>query len=362
MTKLGVPLRGKVENVPISRLRLDTDNPRLADDGTGKSQEDLAVHLESSFDAFTVAESIAKFGYFNSEPLVAVPAPDGSTLTVVEGNRRLTALLGLAIPDLRRKFFDSDRWERLNPVAPLSTDTLIPVAIVATRDECLPMLGYRHISGILQWTPYAQARYINSLFAEGKPLEYITAQVGLPTARVASLNRDFAIVTQAKRMGIDTGGVENTFSLLQLAMSTANIRSHIGAPLGSQFVQGSEPIPTERQEAFQEVLEWIFGTLGPEPCPPVIQDSRQISKLGTVIAHDEGLRALRNGETLDAAKQRVEDQRVDPKERLLRRLTTAKNALAASGGDMPQFYDDQDVRSLIEEIADSLRSMQGPSA
>jgi hypothetical protein len=345
--------------VPIHRLRLDDANPRLSDWGVGKSQEDLAVHLEMGFDAFTVAESIAKFGYFKSEPLVAVPSGEDDTLIVVEGNRRLTAILGLACPGIRKAYFDGERWEVLKPVEPLTQESLIPVVVVASRDECRPLLGYRHISGILQWSPFAQARYIAGLFADGKTLEEVRAQVGLETRKVAALNRDFAIAMQAKRLGIDTGAMENTFSLLELAMSSPKLREHVGAPLGTQYVHGCNPIPPERQEELREVLGFIFGS---ENRPAVIQDSRQITKLGIVVASDEGLKALRAGETLDAAKQRVEDQQVDPKDRLIRRLNTAKLALAAAGSDMPSYYDDPDVRALVEEISESFRSIEGPSA
>jgi len=359
MTPLLDQPHSRIEYVPIRRLLLDDENPRLADAGLGKTQEDLAVFLEMGFDAFTVAESIAKFGYFDSEPLVAVPRSDNDQLVVVEGNRRLTAILGLAIPEIRRAYFDADRWERLRPVTPLTADSTIPVVLVASREECRPLLGYRHISGILQWTPFAQARYIAGLFAERKTLEEIRAQVGLDTAKVAGLHRDYAVSAQAKRLGVDTGAIENTFSLLQVAMGNTKLREHVGAPLGSQYLHGTNPIPPERLEALREVLGFVFGTDSREP---VIQDSRQISKLGMVVASDEGLRALRNGASLDAAKQLIEDQQIAPRDRLVKRLMAAKNALAAAGGDMPQFYDDPAVRTLVEEIGESLRSMEGPSA
>jgi len=359
MTPPAVLPNGRIEYVPIRRLRLDDENPRLAAAAVGKSQEDLAVHLEMGFDAFTVAESIAKFGYFDSEPLVVAPKPNSDLLVVVEGNRRLTALLGLAVAEVRTAFYDADRWERLTPVTALTTDSRIPVVVVASREECRPLLGYRHISGILQWTPFAQARYIAALFVEGMKLEDVRAQVGLETAKLLSLNRDFAIAMQAKRLGIDIGAIESTFSLLQVTMSNTKLREYVGAPLGSQYACGTDPIPDGQHEALKEVIGFVFGT---ETRPPVIQDSRQISKLGMVVATKEGLRALRKGESLDAAKQVIEDQQIDPRDRLVKRLTAAKNALALAGGDMPQFQEDPAVRRLVEEISESLRSLEGPSA
>ena len=62
--------------------------------------------MAAAYDAITIAESIARHGYFESEPLVAVPyeaaypgekrGERSGEYVVVEGNRRLTALRALA--------------------------------------------------------------------------------------------------------------------------------------------------------------------------------------------------------------------------------------------------------------------------
>ncbi len=158
---------GDHKNIAIRDLRLDSENPRLPAALQGASQEDLAVDLDLGFEAFTVAESIASHGFFASEPLIAIPSDaEAGAWIVVEGNRRLTALLGLANTAIRSQFSGSERWDGLAQRANLTLDTTIPVVVVDSRSTVVPIIGFRHISGILSWTPFAQARYVAKLVDE----------------------------------------------------------------------------------------------------------------------------------------------------------------------------------------------------
>ena len=97
-------------NKPVSLLHLDSQNPRLPEEAQGKSEEELLNVLYKEFFLDELADSMVENGYFDEEPLVAVPHklpsdlkdadPNskefrdfinrGSTeLIVVEGNRRL---------------------------------------------------------------------------------------------------------------------------------------------------------------------------------------------------------------------------------------------------------------------------------
>jgi hypothetical protein len=107
----------------------------------------------------------------------------------------------------------------------------------------------------------------------------------------------------------------------------------------------------------EELLGYIFGNGELEP---IIHDSRQIPQLANVIADPRGLEALRAGETLDAAKQKIADAVVDPKERLRRRLNTAKSALIAASEDMPQFYGDGEICALLEEVEAAMAGLEPP--
>lgn len=344
------PTAGESRELPLRQLRLDPHNPRLPADLQGSSQADLAVHLELGFDAYTVAESISSHGYFGSEPLIVIAdeSEEPPAWVVLEGNRRLTALLGLVDPTIRRQFANPQPWEALGQRSPVSADDKIPALILRNRTDATPIIGFRHISGILQWQPYAQARYIARLVdEEGMDYAEVAKMVGIDRTKVANLYRDQAIATQARDLGIETGPLEQSFSLLTVAMSTTKLRDHIGAPLGSKTEPGSKPIPDTKTMEMQELVTWIFGDGEIEP---VISDSRQISKLGNVAANPIGLASLRQGDSLDLALQKVKDSDTHPRTRLINRLKSGRSALTSALDDVSDFTEDQEVQDLVDEI------------
>ncbi|MGH2777284.1 MAG: hypothetical protein ACRDJB_01395 [Actinomycetota bacterium] len=340
--------KGVAHRVPLRSLRLDAENPRLSAEDQGADQETLAVNLELGFEALTVAESIASHGFFGSEPLIVIAGGEPETWTVVEGNRRLTALLGLADAGLRAHFAGREDWEKLAKQASVAMDDLIPVVSLPSRADATPIIGFRHISGILSWEAYAQARYIARLVDEERmTFREVAVMIGVDHGRVGNLYRDQAIVDQAQALGIDTGQIERTFSLMTVAMSTPKLRSHIGADLGSRCVPGTQPIPDTKQSELRELITWVYGDGETEP---VIRESREISKLGNVVSSKPGLDALRKGETLEMAIQTVKDSEQDPRGRLITRLRAGKNSLTSALEDLPDYVQDQDVVDLLDEV------------
>ena len=128
-------------------------------------------------------------------------------------------------------------------------------------------------------------------------------------------------------------------------MSSTKIRDFVGAPLGSQLKPGSDPIPVDKTDALEETVEWIFGSDDKEPA---IRDSREISRLGNVIASDVGLAALRSGDSLEAAWEKVKAAGMDPLERLMNRLTAASALLASD--DLGDFAEDPSVLALVDDL------------
>jgi len=352
---------GRQASVRIADLRLDPENPRLPSDKHGAPQEDLAVILELGYDADAVAESIATHGFFSSEPLIAITNPDEpETYIVVEGNRRLTALLGLTTPSIRANFPDPSRWEEMAARASIRLEDEIPVVVAEDRTSMVPIIGFRHISGILSWKPYAQARYVAKLIDDdGMTIAEVGKMIGIETGRAGNLYREQAIAKQAKSMGVETGPLEDAFSLLTVAMSNTKLRSFIGAPLGARLKTGQTPIPSDNEPELRELLGWVFGGASTKP---VIKDSREVSKLGSVVGNPVGLSALRNGESLEAAQQRIDDASLDTHLRLVRRLATARNALQAAEEDIASHPESTEVVELLQEIRDAYDALTSAQA
>jgi len=345
---------GETKLIPIDDLLLDDLNPRLPLSQHGLSQDELAVDLEMGFEAFEIAKSISENGYFSNEPLIAIPS--GSKFVVVEGNRRLTALIGLTRKETRVQFETPDPWEELAQKSGFNGRTKVPVVLAASREACIPVIGWRHISGIKKWEPHMQARFVSSLIDnDNKTFEEVADLIGIEKGVAASLYRDQAIAKQALKHGIDTGNLERSFSLLQVAMSNTKIRDFVGVPTGAKTIVGSDPVPKENIDQLAEVFKYVFGSGEREP---VISDSRKMSTLANVISEDAGLKALRDGATLDSASQKIKDTVGNPKDLFVAKLNTAKRALSASVDDIGDFIKDSDVVELISELREVLSSLE----
>lgn len=360
MTTTGDRHLGAQQHIAIRDLRLDPENPRLPAQLQGASQEDLAVDLDLGFEAFTVAESIASHGFFASEPLIAIPSEaETGVWIIVEGNRRLTALLGLANHDIRSQFPGADQWDELAKKAGLTLDTEVPVVVVDSRSTVVPIIGFRHIAGILGWTPFAQARYVAKLVDEnGLSFADVAKMIGIDKTRAGNLYREQAIAKQAASLGIPTGPVEEAFSLLTVAMSNTKLRDFVGAPIASKLAPGSDPVPAAKTPELKELLGWVFGTADADK---VLTDSRDINKLGGAVDSPVGLASLRSGDTLAEALQKIDDAGLDTLARLKRRLTTARNALQAAEIDISDHGEDVDVQGLLEELQTSIDALRSSS-
>jgi hypothetical protein len=339
----------------IGNLLLDPKNPRLSESKQGISQSELAEELDLGFEAYTIAESIASHGFFKSEPLIVIPSDEKGKWITVEGNRRLTALLALAREDIRRNFPDSDKWNDLASKARVTLNTKIPIVVVQSRAEVVPIIGFRHISGILAWTPFAQARYIAKLVEDdGLTIAEVSKLIGIEKTRAGNLYRDQAIAQQATSFGIDTGPVESSFSLLTVAMNNVKLREHIGASLGSRLDPGAPPIPEEKKSQLRELLTWVYGD---GDVAPKISDSREMTKLGKVVGSEIGLAALRNGATLALAEQTMDEDLPNAGRRLIKHLTASRNSLQSASAFIEEGADQQEVIELIEEIRDALNAL-----
>ncbi len=338
---LGIP-----SELPIHLLHLDPQNPRLPEAYNGASEPRLLIYIAETYSAIEVARSIALHGYFHSEPLIVISAADDSYI-VVEGNRRLVALRILADPRLADGFDDADEWRDLASEANLPET--VPVVIAPDRQSVAPIIGYRHISGIEPWEPYAQARFVASLVDnEDLGFQDVANLVGERSSDVAAKYRNFATVTQAKDdFGIDITRVIRRFGVFTRVMTSQPLRTYIGAPAPSEVYPGARPLPEDSGSKARELFSWVFGD---DDYDPVIGESRDITDLGQVVSSEDGLRILQETRDLESSFIAAGGLR----DRLLRRLTNAHNNLEAAQDDVLAYYEDEEVQELLSMCQESL--------
>lgn len=338
-----MPLKYKTENVPIDSLLLDNLNPRIPEDKHSLSPDALLKYVADTYNSIAVARSIAKHGYFPSEPLIAIK--DKSKYIVVEGNRRLAALKLLKDKEARKSLAEATEWESIT-----TDDTIdeVPVIVVKDRRSVAPIIGYRHIAGIQQWDAYAKARYMASQVEdEGLTFEETAAEVGEKPNDVRSHYRNYRIAEQAKKAGIETSDLVDNFGVFTRAMQSADLRNFIGAPAGNQVKKNANPVPKTKLNELGELVSFMFGA------EPVIQESRDIGRLGKVVASSDGLKALRKTKNLKTAEIAAGGHR----ERLLSRLNSALNALRDAHEDIAEYRTDKEVKELLAECQQALKDL-----
>ena len=339
---------GNPDELPILSLKLDPSNPRLPQSLVGASQEELIPFIARNYNAIEVARSIAVHGYFPSEPLIVLREDD--SYVVVEGNRRLVALTILNDPDKAKGFEDEVEWANLAEQAELPAK--IPVIVASDRQSVIPVIGYRHISGIEPWDPYAKARFIASLVDDLKlDFRQVADLVGERPMDIAAHYRNLAVVRQAGgNFEIDTTQVTNRFGVFTRAMTSAPLRAHISAPAPADMSPALEPLATNMGKNVRELFSWVFGD---DKHDPVIGESRDISRLGQVVSSDEGLKVLRQTRDLELAHESAGGLY----QKFRRRLVMARAYMDTAREDIARYRDLDEIKHLIAECQESLRRL-----
>lgn len=375
-TFTGIGRKRPLINIPVEQLFLDPNNPRLPADVQGKSEEEIINALYRYFDTDEIAYSMAENGYFDEEPLVAVPQtlpeefksipspglsknenyiaylkkPD-TKFTVLEGNRRLSTIKLLLSQTLRAKLkvrtFPEVSKEIVDDIG------ILPVIVYPTREEVLPYLGVRHISGIKKWEPYAKARYIADMVEKGYPIDAIQQQVGDRSNSARKFYLCYQLLEVAKyEFGLDSEKVESFFSYLILASGQGSVKDYLGLEKRIQDIDLNNPVPKNKIGNLKNIFSWLFGEGKLKPA--VIKESRDITdKLSPVLRNEKAVEYLLATRDLNEAYERS-----DGDEELLKKYLAKANSLMERSLGFVGRYKSDDISEEITKLKDNLKSLE----
>ncbi|MGA8222514.1 MAG: hypothetical protein WB780_12740 [Candidatus Acidiferrales bacterium] len=344
-----------IVRVPVEHLRLDKENPRLAALEEGTSQRDLAKLLWNEMAVDELALSIAANGYFEEEPLIVIPEspgrknPDTDTFVVVEGNRRLAAVLVLRDRSLREELEVSD-IPQVTPEKLRALETL-PVSIYDTREELWEYFGFRHINGPQAWDAFSKAQFVAKVRENyGISLSEIARRIGDRHDFVKRIYLGYLLVKQAQsKCGFSTDDVNKgrfNFSHLYTAAAQPEFRKFLG--LTDADSAKHNPVPKSHLEQLQELMIWLYGSKSAGKLPVVRTQNPDLNTLRVVISQKASLAALRAGYSL----QRADEIGIGEARRLQEALTRAKEELLVANGTVTTGYSGQeDLYSTIKEIS-----------
>lgn len=292
-----------VSRVPIAKLRLDRENPRLLGQAGGDSEEAVIARLYRTAELDELLQSISTNGYLDIEPLVVTEADDG-TLIVLEGNRRLATLRLLTDPTLAGRIRYQEQVEIRVPdsAAVASTLTHASVYKVASRTEARTFIGFKHINGPAKWNAYAKAKFAAEWHKSGIELVKIARAIGDRHDTIKRMVFAIYVLEQAKFEVKDVAAPKFNFSHLYTALARSQYMTFLDIKASwAKYDPAPNPVPINRLAALQEVLRWIYGSRSDSVRPVVRVQNPDIKRLGEVLASTEALHTLRIDKNLDSA-------------------------------------------------------------
>lgn len=291
----------KIEDIEPKNLKLDLDNPRFGLTDAENEPDALRI-LATRANLRELWDSINQRGFERYEPLVAFLDGDGKYV-VVEGNRRLAAVKSLLEPSLLEKV-------RIT-VPPLEDEaraslTVLPVIVVAAREDADDYIGFKHINGPSTWGALAKAKFGVKLFSTTKVepnavdtrIQTLSKRLGDSRQLILRSLVAYKIFEQAKAQGmLDEKMVADNaldFSHLYTIIQSPAARGYLGlteAPLNEALIKDN-PIPGDRLEKLGHLMGWLFGGEGREPV--IRSQGTDRPKLAKILA------SARATETLEA--------------------------------------------------------------
>jgi hypothetical protein len=303
-------LRGELKTQKVDDLFLDPQNPRLPEELQGASQDRLVRYLYDTAVLEELARSFVNNGFFEHEPLIVVSSGVPRQYTVLEGNRRLAALMILhRRPEAGDLSFDIE-------ITPEQLESLreIPCFEVQTLEEVYKFLGFRHIGGIKKWSPEAKARYIArevERFRESdtsrNPFREVAKRVGSNTQGIRNNYMAIAILRHAREeFGLNVNALQNErFGVWQRALNSPEIRDYIGISDALEYDEINTALRTLNLERLKRV---ITDLTAPEAGKrPLVADSRQLTDYGRILTNKRASEMLLRYKDFEVAKRVIDE-------------------------------------------------------
>ncbi|WP_129336314.1 hypothetical protein [Cellulomonas endophytica] len=338
--------------VSVDDLRFDPENPRIPPHVDARDDQAVLDWMLEDAGLVELMGSIAAKGFFPAEPLLVTAAEGGSGWIVLEGNRRLAAVMLLLEPDRapRRKAAVRGMAEEVTSREQLAA---LPCAIFGDRSDVLDYLGYRHITGIKQWEPVAKARYLAELYNAHKSARgdevyrYIARLIGSRQDYVRRLLGALALHEEIRRID-SLKSIEVSFSLFTLALNYASIVKYLEVETLDEVGFGGV-----NRSHLKDVAEWLFVER-PVLGRTQLGDSRNMRLLAAAVSEPSGVQALERGEAVEQAALAA----ISPRDVLGRNLKLAGERLVAAQATLHEVEIDDIVMADLERILNLVEQMQ----
>lgn len=346
-------------DLPLDQLELDGENPRLAHLAKSNRRFDLLQILWREMDVAEIIYSIAENGFFREETLFAIPKSpkkNGDKYVVVEGNRRLAAVLILTNNEYRERLGATD----MPQISEAQKRDLLnlPVSIYETREQLWSYLSFRHINSPRPWDAFSKAKYVAQVY-EGYniPLDEIAARIGDRHSTVERLYRGYKVVQQAESEGKfdieDRWRNKFYFSHLYTALDYPEFQKFLG--ITAEGSLRDNPVPKSKLDNLYLIMKWLYGKKSENVEPVVQTQNPDLGMLRDILGKKSAIASLSSGYGLKKAyEESIGDERL-----FNDAITSAKQELQQARALVSTGYfgDEEllDVARNVEVLAADLR-------
>ena len=321
---------GVKTSIKVEKLVFDPKNPRVPQSLQGIKDEAKIINYMVLYGNVTdLMLSIAETGYSDAEPLLVVQDDEGKYV-VVEGNRRLAALKLLNNPNLT-----DIRVKIINEIIE-NAQAEIPQEV-----PCV---------GVKDWGPLEKARYLEQLYelhikeaGINNIYKKLAKMIGSKAGYVKNLHmalKLYDLANDEAYYGAEIKDKDINFSWITTVLGYTGVSEYIG------FDANNISIDVIDKKRFKNVFLWMF-----DPEKAVVGESRQLSKLATVLSSKEATEKLEKGASLSEAILYTNE----PEEAFKKMLERAKTELEHAKSAIEQLNrKPEEADDLLKDI-DKLR-------
>jgi hypothetical protein len=187
----------------------------------------------------------------------------------------------------------SRKWEEIarDQHPPDELFERIPYIKLDSRDEIEAFLGFRHVTGIMEWRPAEKAQYIARLI-ENNGLTYkeVMRKIGSKTAVVRRHYISYRVLLQMEEHeDISLEKVERKFSVLYLSLRTVGVQKYLQVDIEADPDKAKRPVPKEQLQHLANFALWLFGN---DETPPIVKESRQVDNFGLILESKKAVEYL----------------------------------------------------------------------
>lgn len=292
-------MNDRIEDISIESLFLDDENPRLPSYLRGKDDKTIITYMLQEAATLELMLAIGQKGFFRGEPLLVVE--EEGKFRVIEGNRRLTALLLLKNPSLAP--IRQRKIEAILEEVQYRGDAVskIPCQVFESAAPIYEYLGYRHITGIQAWDLTQKAAFLTRRWLDSFPKLKVD-EASRELAKAIGSRKDyvkrllvgfqvFQTIRDHDYFGVE-GLSESTFFFNYIADSLN--RANIAAFLGVRLVD-EEPASGLSIPALKDWTHWFFEKTSDNQTR-IKATAEELSMLNAVIANEKAFKSFKSGD------------------------------------------------------------------